>query len=252
MGKNNNLILILVLAALGYYFFFYKPVENPLIPQTQKKPFLPWIPEPDPNCPPKPKKPLRPWLDSEGSVGAPKSGGKTSPDGTVEITCDLPVSEMKKNVGGSDGAGLCVFTSIFHAAKFQNERTLFNFQEQMRKEPGGGWPEKVDKMMSKYASGVQYVQSTEGDQEILRAALRSNRMVSVTYNGFDDFYGNRSIAHMVNLVHLDDRWAAIVDNNHIQDVVWMSNPEFMKRFNGGGSGWAVILLKAGPPMPPKN
>src|ERR1051326_5161530 len=41
--------------------------------------------------------------------GAPVLGGLVSPDGTEEMQCPLPSSEKKHNVGGKDGAGLCVF-----------------------------------------------------------------------------------------------------------------------------------------------
>src|SRR5258707_764691 len=71
-------------------------------------------------------------------------GGPTGPDGKTEVVCDLPVSERMRNSGGRDGAGLCVFTSVQNAARYQNEGRLVNFQADMRKEPGGGYPAKLD------------------------------------------------------------------------------------------------------------
>ena len=187
--------------------------------------------------------------------GAPVVGGRTSPDGAEEIQCDLPSSECKKNVGGRDGAGLCVFTSIEYAARWQNEPRLFNFQLEMTREPGGGYPEKVDQMIAKYGAGAQYVQSTTGDLELLRAALRSGRGAGITYMGFDPHYGNaRRIYHMVFLAHLSERWFAIIDNNWPNEVVWMSVAEGRKRWGDPktGDGWCVILLLPGPPAPPRN
>jgi hypothetical protein len=46
-----------------------------------------------------------------------------------------------KNKGGTDGAGLCVFTSIEIAAHWKNVEQLRGFQEKMTHEQGGGWPE---------------------------------------------------------------------------------------------------------------
>src|SRR5262249_53941041 len=83
----------------------------------------------------------------------PVVGGKVSPDGAAEITCDLPAAEKKRNASGRDGSGLCVFTSIEWAARWQNERRLFDFQKQMRAEPGGGWPQKVDRMIAQIPPG---------------------------------------------------------------------------------------------------
>lgn len=225
-----------------------------------RKPLLPLFPprpvEPEPICPvPPPDKPdPGPWDDRKGPVGSsPVEGGKVSPDGTTEIAIDLPSSEKKRNVGGRDGSGLCVFTSIEYGGRWANERELFDFQKNMRSELGGGWPEKVDKMMKKYAPHVAYIQDTTGDYELIKAAIRSGRMPGVTYNGHDPHYRG-SIAHMVALAHADDRWVCVSDNNYTQDnqFVWMSPADFKSRFNGGGGGWSVILLKPGPPPMPRN
>jgi 23S rRNA G2069 N7-methylase RlmK/C1962 C5-methylase RlmI len=55
---------------------------------------------------------------------------------------------------------------------------------------------------------------------------------------------------MVNLVHLDQTWACVLDNNYIgeRQLVWMSVAEFVSRWKGQGQGWAVVLLDP-PPMP---
>jgi hypothetical protein len=195
-------------------------------------------------------KPLSPWDESEKlSVGGP-----VSPDGKTEVQCDLPVSQRTKNVGGTDGAGLCVFSSIGHAARWQNEKRLVDFQQKMKKEPGGGYPEKVDRMIAKYGKGTQYIQYEGKDPTLLKLALKTGRMPSVTYDGHDPHYGTRTyIAHMVNLVYLDDVQACILDNNFIgeNDLVWMSAKEFYDRWTGDG-GWAVVLLAPSPPPVPKN
>lgn len=186
--------------------------------------------------------------------GVPVIAGKTSPDGKVEIATDLPASEKKKNVGGRDGAGLCVFTSIEYAARWQCERALFDLQKYMRTQPGGGYPEKVDTVLAKVAPGCQYGQYTGRDTAVLDAVLQSGRIACVTYNGYDPHYGQHSIAHMVCLVYLDQNWACISDNNFTSDTsfVWMSRTEFLKRWRGSGGGWVVFLLRGPPPPPPSN
>jgi hypothetical protein len=180
----------------------------------------------------------------------PRLGGPVSPDGRVHVKIDFPLHLRQKNAGGTDGAGLCVFTSIEHSARWQLEPGLEDFQAIMRKEPGGGWPEKVDKMIEKYANGVDYAQYEGRDPEILKACLKGGRMPGVTYSGQDPHYKGW-IAHMVNLVHFDDAWACILDNNFIgeNELVWMRPSEFLDRWRGKGSGWAVILLRT-PPNPP--
>lgn len=186
-------------------------------------------------------------------VGTITRGGPVAPDGQTEVTCDLPVEQRTKNVGGRDGAGLCVFSSVGHAARFQNERRLVNFQADMRKELGGGYPDKLDRMIEKYGRGTPYLQYEGQDLAVLRAALRTGRMPSVTYNGRDVHY-HGTIAHMVNLVHLDGRWATVLDNNFVgaDELVWLSPEEFRQRWCGDGNGWAVILLAPPPPPVPRN
>lgn len=184
---------------------------------------------------------------------ATQEGGKTSPDGTTQIQCDLPRSQKMHNVGGTDGAGLCVFTSIDWAMIYQNEPAGRHFRKDMEGERGGGWPEKVTKMMAKYAPEVQYIQDTSGDPEILKAILASGRIACVTYCGYDCHYQG-GIAHMVCLVSYDDKWACVSDNNYCEDTqfVWMSPDEFVKRWRGNGGGWVVCLLSPPPPPIPHN
>lgn len=193
------------------------------------------------------------------SVSALTEGGAVGPTG-IEVACDLPPACRMRNVGGRDGAGLCVFTSINHAAHWQNEPRLKEFQRQMRAEPGGGYPEKVDRMIAKYASGAEYVQHTGGDLEFLWHAIKSGRMPSVTYDGRDMHYGpGRSVAHMVNLVHMDPpekspRMCAILDNNFPgeKELVWMTVDEFAERWRAKGGGWAVVLKAPRPALTPRN
>jgi hypothetical protein len=78
-------------------------------------------------------------------------------------------------------------------------------------------------------------------------------MACVTYSGHDPHYGNRKIDHMVCLVHFDDKWACISDNNFTgpEQFVWMSITEFLKRWIEGG-GWVYCLLPPPPPPVPHN
>lgn len=184
-------------------------------------------------------------------------GGRTAPDGQTELVVDLPASERKKNIA-SKGLGCCVFRSIEYAARWQNVPELYDLPEQMVKAgiEGGGYPEKVTKILKKFGPNVQYVQDTSGDAAVLEAILKSGRMPCVTYNGHDCHYSS-SIAHMVCLPYFDRSagLACVSDNNFIREdqFVWMSCDEFLQRWKGGGgSGWVVALLETPPPPVPHN
>ena len=150
-----------------------------------------------------------------------------------------------------------MFRSGEYAGHWQQEPEMYNLPEKMVQAhiPGGGYPEKVDKVFKQLAPHVQYVQDTSGDHEVLKAILASGRIACVTYNGYDCHYGQQSIAHMVCLVHYDGKWACVSDNNFIEEnqFVWMSCEEFDKRWKGGGGGgWVYCLLSPPPPPVPHN
>lgn len=248
MSRNGIAGLLMVLGCV-YVLALPRPDGASLLatPATPKsKSIFPWKR-------PAPRSPVLP-------IGAEKfipNGPVCPADGQTQVTCDLPPSLRMHNTGGmgvrgpGTGAGLCVFTSIEHSGRYQNEPRLFGFQQKMTKEIGGGYPDKVDAMILKYAPGVEYVQHTRGDDSFLKSALKTGRMVCVTYGGNDDFYRG-AIAHMVNLIYLDEKNACILDNNRETVYVWMSADEFLKRWRAMNGGWAIVLNNPAPPPPPKN
>lgn len=194
---------------------------------------------------------------SSAAIGA-SVGGRQAPDGTA-IHCDLPGQYHLRNKGGSDGKGLCVFTSIAHSARYQEVPELIDFRDWMTRYPGGGYPEKVAQKIKQICAekGVpepKYLQYEGKDLEILKLACQSGRMPGVTYRySPTGRYGGQKIWHMVSLVHADDRWFAVLDNNYpgVNLIEWMTPNEFRPVFTEGG-GWAVVLLNPGPPPAPTN
>lgn len=170
--------------------------------------------------------------------------------------CDLPKELHVKNIAGSDGLGQCGFASATHAGRFQAFPEFYGFLEWMKRQPGGAWPEKMDRMFEEFLGPESYRDFNYlhafGDAAIplMERAVNSGRMVLVTY-GYSDRYGV-SIDHMVNLVHLDDEWACILDNNFPGTWEWVPRSEFVQRFHwttqGKSEGWCVIFI--GHPQPP--
>ena len=211
---------------------------------------VPTKPEPEK---PKPK-PKRPWGRVEqGSVESITLGSTKSPNGK-EIQIDFPLSQHIENIGSHvDGAGMCVMSSIEMAARWQNLEPLRGLRDWCAKQPGGGYPSKVDKQLREYFSKINqnhdYVQYEGTDLSILRLALKTGRFPAITYAGRDKVRYSGSIAHMVCLAHLDDEYAAIWDNNGKPgELIWMTPDEFKSRWIEGGSGWAFVWIA--PPPPP--
>lgn len=247
----RRLLLWLLLAALA--LFALSSGDDPDACPDGRCPAPAPVPPPAP-----PKKPRWP-TDPAAPVGALVAGPR-HPDGT-EIACDYPGDRHRKNTA-SKGLGLCVFTSIHHAADWQAADVLLEFPRWLieRGIPGGGHPAKVAELIPRLckergAPVPDYLQIESNDLEVLAAACAGGRMPCVTY-AFSPTgrYSGRRIAHMVNLVHLDERWAVVLDNNHPGDAQyeWMGHADFLRAYSGGRTGWAVILLDPPPPMPPHD
>lgn len=239
-------------------------------PDCEPEPVLPTpapSPQPDPKPTPiAPKPKPKPWGNctetvvsyDSGRIGKPVLGGQVGPDGQ-EVHVDLPLSQRMRNIGSKvDGAGMCVSTSMTHSARWHNMRDWYTWRDWCAKYPGGGYPSKMDKQIKQYCSEKNlpvppYLQYEGKDAGILDEAFRNGLLPSVTYAGRDGVRYSGTIAHMVNLVYLDAKSAAIMDNNgKPEDLIWMSRDEFVARWTNGGSGWAFFWLLPGPPPPPKN
>jgi hypothetical protein len=197
----------------------------------------------------------------DAPVGA-QVGGRIAPDGKTEIHCDLPGSLHCKNIA-SRGEGCCTQTSVNHSARWQNVPALWDFHVWVREKglPGGGTPQRMAERIPACAKDRGYPTPDfiqvdgSNDLEILKLACRSGRMPGVTYSySPTGRYGGQRIAHMVSLVHADDNWFCVLDNNFPGDsnYEWLTPQEFLKTWAPGGRGWAVILLAPSPPMPPRN
>jgi hypothetical protein len=191
-------------------------------------------------------------------------GGKVAPDGKTEIQCDLPGKEHRHNIS-SRGQGCCTQTSVHHSAVWQNVDALKEFHTWVQKKglPGGSYPQEMDKRIKMIcqdrglpAPPYLNVQGGKEVLDLLKAALGAGRMVCVTYSfSPTGRYGGQRISHMVNCVHMDEKYAVILDNNYEGEdkYEWLSIDEFMRTFTGGGkTGWAVILLDPGPQSLPWN
>lgn len=251
---NDRLrIVVLLAAAIGAFWFLTQPTASPDCPDGRcPAPARPNLPKPAPRRPcPCPADLVDTSFADAGEMNGPGHDG-------VEVNCDLPTELHLKNRGGSDGAGLCVFASLTHAGQWCDEPVAQHMFEFMFTRPGGGYPTKVDAMLKACAAEMRlpvpsYIQHTGGDPEFIERALATYRYVSCTYDGRDTAYGgvySGRIAHMVNCVYLGQKWAVVHDNNTPGRWLWLPRAAFLERWKGGGGGWAVVLLRPGPPPIP--
>lgn len=200
--------------------------------------------------------------------------GPVSPDGT-RAAIDIPASEHIRNRGGSDGSGLCVYSSVTLAARWQNVQSMYGFRTFAEGRPGGSHPTKLASDITAYCKRNNidqppYVQHTGGDVAFLDLCIKTRRAACITYAGLDGYY-TTPVSHMVVLGGLDATHGCILDNNRPGSWVWGSRSQIANRWKGRddsgrpilapfrdgwsrifyspiGGGWVFTWL--GPPAPP--
>src|SRR5438132_258415 len=127
------------------------------------------------------------FLLLSGTTYGASVSGPTAPDGT-EIQIDLPQNLQRRNTS-SRGEGCCVFTSIHHAALWQDVPALQEFPKWLQSKglPGGGYPGNVKSRITQICKerGLpepEYIQVQGRDLEILKLATKTGRLPAVTYS----------------------------------------------------------------------
>lgn len=200
-------------------------------------------------------------------------GGPTDHGETVAARC--PVADIMTNIGSKiDGGGMCVDTSIETNARYLGLDGYRGYRDYFAaREPGGNYPEGVDRQLKQYAQAKglpepRYVQYEGPDPTaILELATKTKRGCTIAY-GYSQRYG-QAINHMVFCPHYGKTEAAIADNNLIGGVQadephryeWMAPAELVKRMKTqadrfgratSSGAWVFVWLEPPPPPTPFN
>ena len=143
---------------------------------------------------------------------------------------NVPVALRQSNWQGPQGQGSCVHATMISLFRWQYR---LNAADYWRRTYGDGeWPEDL---ASKFDhEGIRYAYVSNGDVRFLEWACRTRRGCGITIMGG---------AHMVALVHLDDKWAAILDNNNIERFIWVPRETLIAEWKAS-YGWAVTPIYA--------
>jgi hypothetical protein len=90
--------------------------------------------------------------------------------------------------------------------------------------------------------GFDYAYTSSGSAEFLEWCSRTRRGAAI------EFYPN----HAITLVHFDERWAAVRDNNNTKDTTWIPREKFLhlwRNYYGGRAITAVHTPAAPRPTP---
>jgi len=145
-------------------------------------------------------------------------------------TVNVPQADRQSNWLGSQGQGSCVWATTISLLRWQGR---YHTADWIRSNYGGGeWPE--DHAAKLDTAGVRYAYVTDGDVRFLELACRTRRGAGITVMGG---------AHMVALVHLDARWAGILDNNRVEKIIWVPRETLIAEWKAS-YGWAVSPIYA--------
>lgn len=131
------------------------------------------------------------------------------------------------------GSGSCVIASMVSCLNWQGQ---YELADRMKANYGGGqhWESMVAALE---AEGVVWAGTVgQGDVAFLEWAHRTRRGAIVTW----------SPRHVVTIVHFDDTWAGILDNNATDRIKWIPRNEFVNEWKARGS-WAMTPIYTPPP-----
>lgn len=156
---------------------------------------------------------------------------------------NIPITLRQSNYTGVEGEGSCVHATMVTAFHQQGQPVLARHWRATYSD--GEWADesynKSQNLVQKLESeGVPYAYVTDGDEEFLEWACRTRRGCGVAVNGG---------SHMVLLVHIDDETVGLVDNNQVNDVLWVPRDRFIAEWKAS-MGWAVTpVFDPVPPIP---
>lgn len=162
-----------------------------------------------------------------GNIGGPNEGN--APVAWKEYpTVNLPYRLRQHNWLGNKNEGSCVHATVISLLNWGH---LYAKAAHWRATYGNGeWPEDLYGKFER--EGVRYAETTDGDVSFLQWACETHRGCGVTV---------MAGKHMVALVHFDDEWAGLLDDNYPEEIIWVPRDEFVAEWKNS-FGWAVAIV----------
>jgi hypothetical protein len=140
-------------------------------------------------------------------------------------TVNLPLALRQSNWWGEDGQGSCTWATMVSLLRWQGR---YKTADWVRQNCGDGeWPDDMAQRMDQ--ANIRYAYVANGDVKFLEWACRTRRGCGITIMGG---------GHMVALVHLDAHWAALLDDNAVENYIWVPRETLIAEWKAS-NGWAV-------------
>lgn len=159
----------------------------------------------------------------------------------AEPQVNPPIPLRERNYAG----GSCSYASTITLLRWQGQYKIAAYVR-MRC-AGGTNPEVLAQSLDE--CGVRYAM-TKGRANVAFLEWACNTRRGACVGVYGDGSGSPYEArHMLNVVHLDSKWAGILDNNYTKEILWIPREKFLKHWIGSGS-WAVVpVYSPAPPLP---
>lgn len=146
---------------------------------------------------------------------------------------NVPLPLREENWRGATGGGSCVHASWIMLLRWQGQ---YAWADYWRTHYGSG--ESYNGLMAKLEYHNLRWAGTVGKADVafLEWSHRTRRGAIVTW----------SERHVVCLVHFDEKWAGVLDNNEIDRIKWIPREEFVQEWINRGS-WAMTPIYTPPP-----
>jgi len=143
---------------------------------------------------------------------------------------NLPLALRQSNWWGQGGQGSCTWATMVSLLRWQGR---YRTADWVRQNCGDGeWPDDMAQRLDE--AGVRYAYVTNGDVKFLEWACRTRRGCGITIRGGQ---------HMVALVHLDEKWAALLDDNAVEEYIWVLRETLIAEWKAS-DGWAITPIYA--------
>jgi len=165
----------------------------------------------------------------------PSDGPDAKPTPVYRVNTERPLVNpppaIRQENWVSNGSGSCVHATLITLLRWQGRYEMANH---WRKTYGSG--ETADDLALKMErEGIRYAYTAgEDDVDFLEWACSTRRGCGITCKGG---------VHMVALVHLDDKWACLLDDNATDHYSWVPRERFLAEWKASNS-WAVAVIYA--------
>jgi hypothetical protein len=141
---------------------------------------------------------------------------------------NIPLALRQENWIGSQREGSCVHATMISLMRWQGRYNLANYWRKTY--DSGEW---LDDLAVKFdREKVRYAYTEKGDVKFLEWACGTRRGCGITVQGG---------SHMVALVHLDSKWACLLDNNNVSKYKWVPREALIAEWKAS-YGWAVAPI----------